>query len=90
MTLSNYETYLRADATLVNSLCLLCPLYSFGMLLNLLRIFIEVQCGKRKCATPENPKKLSCSQQYQAGIGLKMKVGPLSFKAIKRKFHSSQ
>ena len=41
-----------------------------------------VQCGKRKCATPENHKKLSCSQQYQAGIGLKMKVGPLSFKTI--------
>ena len=36
-------------------------------------------CGKPKCATPENPQKLSSSQ---AGIGLKMKVGPFSFKVI--------
>ena len=41
---------------------------------------LKIQCGKPKCATPENPQKLSCSQQYQAGIGLKMKVGPSSFK----------
>ena len=42
-----------------------------------------------------NPQKilnrqLKWSQQYQAGIGLKMKVGPLFFKTIKRKFRSSE
>ena len=42
MTMSSFERYLRIDASLVNSLCLLCPLDSFVPLLsnNLLR-FID-------------------------------------------------
>ena len=41
-TMSSYVTYLRSDASLVNSLCLLCPLYSFVPLLSLLRNLLKI------------------------------------------------
>ena len=42
MTMSSFVTYLRIDASLVNSLCLLCPLYSFVLFLSLLRILVKI------------------------------------------------
>ena len=42
MTMSSFVTYLMIDASLMNSLCLLCPLYSFVLLLSLLRILVKI------------------------------------------------
>ena len=42
MTMPSFVAYLRIDPSLMNSLCLLCPLYSFVLLLSLLRILVKI------------------------------------------------
>ena len=42
MTMSRFVTCLRIDASLMNSLCLLCPLYSFVPLLSLHRYLMKI------------------------------------------------
>ena len=42
MSMPSFVKYLRIDASVMNSLCLLCPLYSFVLLLSLLRYLMKI------------------------------------------------
>ena len=68
--MSSFVTYLMIDASLVNSLCLLCPIYSFVPLLSA-QISHESQCINeaglsKQCINVKMVVGLKC--QHGAGV----------------------
>ena len=67
VTMGSYVTYLRIAASLVNSLCSLCPLYSFVLLRSVLRILVKNDAGlSKQCMKVKMMVGLKC----QNGVGM--------------------